>query len=257
METVVQTYPCNTLQDLEIIPDWIFQPLNQGYGRRVPPNLSEYILKFGQALFDENTFPDTNIPNYSERIKTFIQKSMLSSLFELLSEQRTYFYDLRTGETKPDLIARLQKQEYYTDEPYQREKDCSIWLTVASINQQPYGAIFSFYNPNSPKNLMVQGISKFLTPVTFSLFYPELGARLPKLNSLLLPAVETLAINFGVQRIIVDPFENQGRILQKHYGFEPIADGQKVCDLIRPKWGIPEAWLAKNISSDEFLNENA
>jgi hypothetical protein len=90
---------------------------------------------------------------------------------------------------------------------------------------------------------MIQGISKFYIPGMFSLFYPELSAQLPKLNSLLIPAVVTLAKSLGVSRIIVKPIGIQTDILLKHYGFEYIDDDSAPCNIIL---GGGSA-LAKNI----------
>lgn len=254
METRVQTYPCNTLEDLEKIPDWILSSLNLGYGHRVPPQVENSIIEFGQAIFDSTVFSDQVISNYDERIKVLIQKSELSSLLNLMSEQRHYFYELRQNEIKEDIIRRIKKREYYTDQLYRREESCSIWITVASINDQPYGGVFTFYSSKYPESVMIQGISKFLTAGAFSLFYPELAKRLPKLNSLLLPAVETLAVNLGTRKIIVNPIGIQGRLLEQYYGFRPILEYEKKqapCSLIQPQLGFREhtdSWFEKEIS---------
>lgn len=79
---------------------------------------------------------------------------------------------------------------------------------------------------------IIQGITKFLVPSLIALFYPEKEARLPRLNSILAPAIETVARSVGAKQIYVAPIGNQGNILVKHYGYHKTTNIIYPCKLI-------------------------
>ncbi len=177
------------------IPGWLLNSIEIIAGRwpnelYKNPLFQEGLTSFSENLFGEdlvvlNKFPDL----YKEN------KELLDGMRRVISEQDTY----------------LQKTE----------PDCDAYVVAAKVNDEPYGAIFAFTNKNSD-DLMIQGVSKFIIPMVFSLFRPDEGKILPRLNSLLVPAVEELAKELHRKRIIVIPLRHQGKILQKYYGFYPV-----------------------------------
>jgi len=112
------------------------------------------------------------------------------------------------------------------------EKDCEKFLITAEINRQLYGGVFVFWNHNYPNHVMIQGISKYLAPSLLTLFYPEQERRLPRLNSILASAIETVARSVGANQIYVAPIGNQGTILKTHYGYHEAYNIIYPCELI-------------------------
>jgi hypothetical protein len=192
----VKTYECD--RDYKNIPTNV---INSFYFKSLFDQ--DPFIKFGQDVFGINNFTDKTIPDF-KRKSTFREPSMS--------------------------IKNLQEEQHVYLETCSSENECQMWLTVATINNQPYGCIFSFYRPGY--DFMIQGISKFYIPGMFSFFYPEISNQLPKLNNLLIPAIESLAKKVGASRIVVRPIGNQGSILSKHYGFEHIDDDRTPCDVI-------------------------
>ena len=126
-----------------------------------------------------------------------------------------------------------------------QEQGCKVWIIVATVNKHPYGAIFAFQHSANPYDIMIQGISKFIVPGVFSILKPDLANMLPRLNSLLMPAVETLALNAGASRIVVIPVGKQGDILVKHYGFHKIDEVDLPCKVIFQP--LSRDYFAKNL----------
>lgn len=84
----------------------------------------------------------------------------------------------------------LSEQLEYTEE---KESDCTKWLVVCRINGHLYGATCVFYNPNISENIMMQGISRSFIPSLLDSIFPNILNNLPRLNSILLPVVESIA----------------------------------------------------------------
>lgn len=233
MESATHIYKANTLADIASIPskyiDVLTYPPNP---LTLKPRLIAELKEFTTALFQEPIDLTSEINSLSRR--------QLDDLNTLVSEQRSYLFHIRTGESKEDLIRR-----YHNSYDFEQDSHCNIWYITASLNGQPYGGIFAFQRKGS-SDLMIQGISKFLVPNTLAMLRPETARALPKLNSLLIPAIETIGQNIDAVRIIVNPIHAQGGILQKHYGFYPINSKEPVCELIQKSWG-DYPWLARTI----------
>jgi hypothetical protein len=211
MEVATYVYPVNTIDDLSKIPEWIVDILNK----------SPKMIHFYQRLVDMQRLTDA-MNDFTMKIfgkpvefdiaKIFDNISELKDLISLLKEQHYYFY--WEADSKHRLIELLTTNMFT-----RMAQDCNIWLIVSTVNSCPYGAVFAFQNIDRPTDILIQGVSKFLIPYLFTMIKPELASRLPKLNSLLMPVVETLAKNVGADRILVEPIGKQGQILLKHYGF--------------------------------------
>lgn len=122
--------------------------------------------------------------------------SKLSKLFKvrsLMSEQLWYLY------TNPEKI------------------ECEVYFLYATLNGLYYGAAFAFWNKERRDILFMQGICKSFIASLIEIYYPEY--KFPKLNSLLQPAIESLANKLGSTTIMVVPIGKQGDILEKHYGY--------------------------------------
>lgn len=104
---------------------------------------------------------------------------------------------------------------------------------VAKLNQHLHGGVFVFWNPRYPNHVVMQGISKFLIPSLLSLLYPDQESRLIRLNSMLQPAVETVAHNVGAKQIYVAPIGKQGEILKKYYGYHITSKMMYPCQVIK------------------------
>lgn len=122
-----------------------------------------------------------------------------------------------------------EQLEYITD----KEKGCHIWMVTARINRHLYGSVFVFYNPMVSTDVLMQGIARNFIPSLFEILQPGTLQHLPRLNSLLLPAVETIAKSMGSRKIFVAPVGNQGKILETHYGFKEDKNIVFPCSMIK------------------------
>lgn len=123
---------------------------------------------------------------------------------------------------------------------------CKVYFCLAKVNTLNYGGICAFFNPELNSSILIQSITHYLASALIKLWLPHNAKFLPKLNSLLIPQLETLARNLGVNRIEVVPIAKQKRILQDYYGFVPIAndEGSK-CPITYP---CSDIIGAKNVS---------
>jgi len=113
----------------------------------------------------------------------------------------------------------LSEQLEYIEE---EEVNCIKWLIVCSVNTELYGAVCVFYNPQTGSNILMQGISRCFIPLLIDSIQPGSLTNLPRLNSLIQLAVETIGYNIGANQIVVAPIGKQGDILEKHYGYKRV-----------------------------------
>lgn len=169
-------------------------------------------------------------------------------LNELYHDNKSYFNDLEAlANEQSHYLNIVFKDPFGISIPNIVDADCDTYVIATKLNDEPYGAIFAFKNNNNSTDIMIQGISKFVPAGTFQLLRPEESKTLPRLNSILMPKVEELARELGVKRITVAPFDQQGEILQKYYGFYPIDSKDYTCDKITKSWGSTQHF-AKNVS---------
>ena len=110
----------------------------------------------------------------------------------------------------------LAEQDGYAE---LEEKDCDVYLIVAYLDGELYGMVYCFYNAMYPDIILFQGISKTPKYGLWDILDRTKYGYLPRLNSVLMPAIESLAKRLGVNKILVSPIGNQSSILEKHYGF--------------------------------------
>ena len=200
-------------------------------------------------IFNKQIFNSNNNSITTENIRNFWNapnnKPNIKDLYNLNREQLKYLYNSRVDFcSKTIKIGEIERSYKTNINKYRQSVQCNIWIIAASLNDVPYGAIFAFQNIRNPDDLMMQGIAKFPIPGIFSLMYPDSVANFPKLNSLLIPAVEKLATSLNVKRIIVAPVGKQDQILQKYYGFKLVNDVKPVCAMLL---GDPHIFYGKNI----------
>lgn len=109
---------------------------------------------------------------------------------------------------------------------------CNIWMITAKLNGHLYGLTFVFHNPKL-SNVVMQGISRSFAASLIEILRPGTLLTLPRLNSLLLPAVEALAKNLSINKISVVPIGNQGKILKDYYGFQLDNHIEYPCEIIK------------------------
>lgn len=121
----------------------------------------------------------------------------------------------------------IAEQDMYIEST---EKDCEIYLITAYVDGELYGSVYGFYNHNYPSVIMIQGISKSLKYGLSDIF--GVDNHLPKLNSVLMPAIESLGRRLGANQIHVSPIGKQGAILERHYGFKRVDAIRYPCHII-------------------------
>jgi hypothetical protein len=105
-------------------------------------------------------------------------------------------------------------------------RPCRIWYIDSYHNGIPYGSIEVFYNKKeAPHYVMIQNIVKYPIPILVQTLFPEYNKFMPRLNSVLMEPINTIARDLGADYIYVHPFEEQAAQLEKHYGFRR-TDGQ-------------------------------
>jgi len=245
----ILTLPINTLPDLRNVPEWIFEALTPWTSYIDPYRPDIYELEPKLNTFNNQFFNNNNLITFDNIQKFWYDKNNnpnIKDLYNVNREQLKYLYNTRAYlSSKQIRIGEIERS--YTNNninKYRQSVQCNIWIIAASLNDVPYGAIFVFQNINNPDDVMMQGIAKFPIPGIFSLMYPDLVANLPKLNSLLIPAVEKLASNLNAKRIIVAPVGKQDEILQKYYGFKRINNVEPICAILL---GDPHIFYGKNI----------
>jgi len=194
---------------LEELPE---HPVPQKLNKELLNKLSEF-----SSEILEKSLPECNYSSHENNLLHFLR------LRRLLSEQIEYTYS--------------------------DGQDCDVYFIISSVNNHNYGGIFLFHGfdgkegekmeienegnigemkrkqwnrEGQREEVVIQGISKFLIPSLFSFLYPEEEKYLPRLNTLLQSAVESLCMKLKVKRIYVAPVGKQGKILQEHYGYKKV-----------------------------------
>jgi hypothetical protein len=103
---------------------------------------------------------------------------------------------------------------------------CDMWRIKVYHNEILYGSILVFYKkgqeghtPGS-RYIMIQDICKFPIPLLVQLVFPEYGKYMPKLNSLLMEPISTIARDLNANYIYVHPLPDQAKQLERFYGFQ-------------------------------------
>lgn len=125
-----------------------------------------------------------------------------------------------------DVAASIIRTQY----EWMKEVDddnCDVYFIYATLNDLMYGGIFLFHNKQDQSYGTIQEITKYITPLLVSLIYPNIEFK--KLNSLLIPAIENLAKDLGIDKIYVQPFPLQAKILSTYYGFKRTYDSVPAC----------------------------
>lgn len=174
----------------EDISDEFIDEKSENFGK-ISNELSGKITDFSEGVF-----------GLGVHITEFRDVEKLRSIQSLLDEQLEYIHNIQFGK---ELFPPLQ--------------DCKRYFIVSYINNRLYGGIFLFWNEKNSDIAFIQGISKSLVPYLISAVYPEYNSMVPKLNSLLGPNVQMIAKRLGVKTIYVVPLSNQGKILEKFYGY--------------------------------------
>lgn len=226
----IDKIPRSVLQDLDDGYSFVSELLGLGETIDEQPDLDDYIGTVAEAQV-----PDALSNEIVDLLQSYsgdnIDPNEGAIEHRYTSDERTLSYLVHLRK----LLAE-QLEYIYLVEP---EEKCKIWFIVASIDVIPrrapilYGGVMVFWNPDTPDNLMMQGISKFFLPALYAHLYPEEDAELPRLNSLLIPAVEALARELGARRIYVVPIGKQGSILERYYGFQKTNNVIYPCKIIK------------------------
>jgi hypothetical protein len=125
---------------------------------------------------------------------------------------------------------------------------CQIFHIIALINRVPYGSIM-LYRDYGSDTARIQWIFRFPVATMFGLLNPLLQKKLPRLNTILVPAVITLGLGLGIKTIYVAPVGAQVNILRNTYLFVPSESMIKPCNLnITPGFEAgPRIYLKKRI----------
>jgi len=170
----------NYLFDVEENPEW--------YPQKFTPLIEEMIHEFLESL---------NLIDY--HFSLHFTEDIMSTIFRvrlLLIEQLDYLY------TIDDF----------------KKNGCNVWVISAEANNRLYGSVLAFHKSGS--DILIQGISRATIPTLCEIFVPGSLQILPRLNSLLLPTIESIGRSVGASKVVVAPIGNQGKILVKHYGFK-------------------------------------
>lgn len=117
-------------------------------------------------------------------------------------------------------ILNIQKEMLSESDP------CDMWRIKVIHNGALYGSILVFYKEGLEGHIPgssyvhMQDITKFAIPLLVQLNFPEYGKYMPKLNSILMEPISTIARDLGCSLIYVHPLEDQARQLEKFYGFK-------------------------------------
>jgi hypothetical protein len=118
-------------------------------------------------------------------------------------------------------------------------QDCSVFLGRASINNLEYGAINLLTKQDSDK-VFVQSISCYLAPSLIQLWYPDSAKKLPELNQLLMPTIETWTRMQSACRIETVCCDEQAQILQDRYGFYQAFSQEPPIDYFSEHFAVQE-----------------
>lgn len=94
---------------------------------------------------------------------------------------------------------------------------CKMWYINSYHNETPYGSIIVYHNKTN--YVMIQNIVKYPIPILVQLLFPEYNKYMPRLNSVLMDSINTVARDVDADYIYVHPLEEQAEQLEKHYGF--------------------------------------
>ncbi len=106
-------------------------------------------------------------------------------------------------------------------------KLCKCYLLVLyfwmadSGEFHPVGMVYAFVSQDFQR-MAIQGITASVALAFAKTLYPK--ARLPIVNSFLIPAAINLARQLGMTALYVNPLFHQKLILRQHYGFELVND---------------------------------
>ena len=131
-----------------------------------------------------------------------------------------------------------------------RGQECYIWYIMAKHNGFDYGSVCVFHNYkateyNSINGVIMQDITKYPIPIVCGWILPEAANLMPKLNSIVQPAVNSIAFMLKLNAIYVRPIGKQSDILIKYYGFQKLPNDFNLklpCETISTGF---ERWLVK------------
>ncbi len=127
-----------------------------------------------------------------------------------------------------------------------RNHECIAYWIIVYINNVYYGSI-SVIIPDDYNYIRIRYISKSVASVVAEVLYDK---QYPKLNSLLMPYIESIALFYNRKMIYVDPIGKQVEILKKYYEF--ISTGSKILDEFSPGVDI----YRKDITVNKIPIEN-
>lgn len=110
-----------------------------------------------------------------------------------------------------NLIQRKDSDSYENDTTVR-----DLYYLLCRINGVLYGSIAVYHVPGTDY-LYIIHIAKTWAGIFAELIWT---GQFPKLNSLLIPEIETIARNFNAKYIYVVPIGKQGRLLERYYGFQ-------------------------------------
>lgn len=105
---------------------------------------------------------------------------------------------------------------------------CEKWAVISTLDGYYYGSVIVFYNSKSSiglkgkEGVSIQEINKSIPALIMSELYPNLGKKLPKLNTVLESGIIGVAKYVGMNYIYVKPYLNQASILEKYYGYNQV-----------------------------------
>lgn len=228
----------NIYQVNDIVPD-LKDTINE---------LSKDFTLLSDLLGVEDYYESLDTENYILDLEDFpVSKSLSKEILSKIDKFTTGIFDKHIKvkySDQEDILLKLAKVHNLLSEQLQYssnehdgfttiENNCTVWLVVARINGFIYGATCVFYNPDLSPNILIQGISRSFIPSLLEILKPGILETLPRLNSLLLPVVESIARSMKAPKIYVVPVGKQGDILEKHYGFILDKDIIFPCSMIR------------------------
>lgn len=167
----------------------------------VPQTLNEKVLNKVESFYNNIYGVSSNL-NYQPTVETL---ETLVKGKNLLAEQLIYLTD-------------------------NDDSSCTKWQIISTLNNELYGSTFVFYNPSKSPDILLQGISRSFIPILIESVVPGTLSSLPRLNSIIQPAVETIGLSVGAKQIMVAPIGRQGKILEKHYGYRKVPNIIFPCD---------------------------
>lgn len=118
-------------------------------------------------------------------------------------------------ESPKDIYGRVYKEQLN----FYEEKNPEAYFVAAFYNDLYIGGVFlfiqvsEFFGPPPP---VFEGMCKSRASLHLDI----------KLNSILIPAIKIFLLEGNINRVYVNPINNQRNILKKHYGFVPISEDE-------------------------------